>query len=365
MAGGSPLGERVARLLDPVRSRAGVPRRLMALAGTVLVATALTFGCFGGTDRGGTSAESRAAPVKAAGSNAAAPMKVWFAVGRTDSELGRRLVEGLQGEAPRSSGILVRKETWRLHGSDATFTETYLQGPRASLAAHVDSVLARGPVAGEQVLLERREGGLARTHVIDVATRIDLDRPELTVIPDEFDQPQIGMHFRPADAERINQVTAAHLGHRLLVVAGDQHVMAAPTVQSPLRDRGRITFGADTTEAQARELAAAIGAVGAEQIVFPRHVVLPTPEGARLLLGEPVIPSRIPLTAGESRWAGMSICVDQAGLVTKAEVLDGNTLEAVEQLTDAVKTWRYRPYVKDGKPTPFCYSTRVFARTAP
>jgi beta-lactamase regulating signal transducer with metallopeptidase domain len=376
MAGGSPLGERVARLLDPVRSRAGVPRRLIAMAATGLVAVALTFGCFGGSESVGEEAAESVAPAQAASNGS--PKKLWLAVAKTESKLGRdrELIEALDGPSPRLSGIEIHKMTWRTGVSGVLLHETYLAGPRANLEAFVASVvsaryqpervgLASDAAARERVLLENLPDGRARTHVYDLSTRIDLDRPELEVITDELGRPEIAMQFRPADARRINQVTGANLGKRLLVVAGDDRVLAAPTVQSALSDRGRISFGGDTSEAEARELAAAIGATGIERIVFPRQVILSAAEGAGQLVDEPRIHSRIPLTPGESRWIGMTICVDESGAVTDVKILGGTALEDTHQITTAVKSWRFRPYLKDGKPAPFCYPMRVQGHPVP
>ena len=56
MAGGSPLGERVERLLEPVAGRRGVNRRLAALAASGMLALALPLGCLGSGDDAGARA---------------------------------------------------------------------------------------------------------------------------------------------------------------------------------------------------------------------------------------------------------------------------------------------------------------------
>jgi hypothetical protein len=146
----------------------------------------------------------------------------------------------------------------------------------------------------------------------------------------------------------------------MAIVVGEDRLLAAPTVQSAFRDHARITFGGTTSEAEARELAAAIGASGIERIVFPKAVVLSAAEGARQLVGEaPAVPSPIPLTPGEERWAQVTVCVDEQGVVKDVKVLEGTAPEAAQQIAGPIRSWRYRPYLKGGKAVPFCYAMRL------
>ncbi len=49
------------------------------------------------------------------------------------------------------------------------------------------------------------------------------------------------------------------------------------------------------------------------------------------------------------------ICVSAAGLVTSLEILERTIPSIDEQLPQVISRWRFRPYMRDGTPTPFCY----------
>jgi beta-lactamase regulating signal transducer with metallopeptidase domain len=358
MTGGSPLGERVARLLDPVRSRVGVPRRLLTVGGGALAAVALALGCFGATSSPVEPAAEPRAGAERTELSAGQRLDLWFAAALPDSQTGRRLVEAAASDGSARPSIEVGQETWRTNPDGAIQAEAYLEGPRQALRGYVARLLAaQSPVSDEKVMFLGIEEDRARTVVVDMKTRVVLDRPDLSLAHDEFQRPEILMQLRPADAERVARLTGAQVGRKLAVVAGEDRLLSTPVVQSPLSDRGRITFG-NGTEAEARALADALGVRGGP-VKFPEHEILSAKEASQLMIGEPRIPSSIPLLPGESRWAAFSICVDRQGAVSKVTFVQGNAPEDLGQFESAVRTFRYRPYEKDGVAVPFCYVMRV------
>jgi beta-lactamase regulating signal transducer with metallopeptidase domain len=268
MTDGSPLGERIARLLDPARSRAGVSRRALGLGTGGLLAVALGLGCLGASeprDEGPAARVPAAAPVATGVS--AGQSRLWVAMALDESQLGRRLAEADESEGP-DNGILRQKFTWKLESGALAATE-HLEGAAVALRALVARVLAAQPAsARETVLLDVLPGGQARTVVVDLTTRIDLERPDLVLENDDLRRPHIGINLGPADAERMARLTGANIGRRLALVAGEDRLLAAPMVRSTVRERAVITFGA-STEAEARALAESLGVRGGP-VVFPK-----------------------------------------------------------------------------------------------
>ena len=266
MTDGSPLGERIARLLDPGRSRARVSRRALALGTAALMALGLGLGCLGASEpRDQAPAARQQTPARAP---AARKLRLWLAIAHLDSELGRRLEAAARQEGP-VNGIQVSEMTWKVEAGGQVLGEQYLEGPAPAVRALVGRVVAGQPAgATEKVLLDPLSGGRVRTIVVDLRTRIDLEGPDLVLEYDETKRPLIGMRFGPADAARIGRLTGANIARRMALVAGEERLLAAPAIRSAITDRGQITFG-DTTEAEAQALADALGVRGGP-VVFPR-----------------------------------------------------------------------------------------------
>ena len=363
MTGGSALGERVARLLDPRRSRTGVSRRLASFAAVGSMAVALSLGCLGASGWADNPPGRERASAPPSGAAAVPREKLWMAIAQTDGPLSRRLVDAVNRRGAGLDGIDLSVETWQVPATGQTFEQTALEGPLAPLRSLVDEVEAGSPPGTEKTVLDGLPGGRARTVVLDLTRRFDPNRPELSLEYDELRRPLIVMRFNPTDAGKIARLTGDNVGRRLGVLVGADRLLSAPMIQSPISERGRITFGAETAdspdpEAQARALAAALGVTGGP-VEYPDQVVLSAAEAARLMIGEPRIHSAIPLAPGETRWALFRICVDTAGQVDDVERLSGSAPEEGRPFVSAARGWRYRPHQKDGAPVPFCYLLRV------
>ena len=58
------------------------------------------------------------------------------------------------------------------------------------------------------------------------------------------------------------------------------------------------------------------------------------------------------------------LCIDEQGKVSSVKIVKSNP-EIVSQLQSALASWRYKPYLRDGKATPVCFplSLRVVVKS--
>jgi hypothetical protein len=93
--------------------------------------------------------------------------------------------------------------------------------------------------------------------------------------------------------------------------------------------------------------------------------------GHKLLAVNPrVAPYRVTVpevcvSDGETYRSMVRICVDESGTVSTATLLQPSAPFIDEQLPDAVRRWRFHPYLLDGRPTPFCYDLRYMVTGGP
>jgi hypothetical protein len=66
--------------------------------------------------------------------------------------------------------------------------------------------------------------------------------------------------------------------------------------------------------------------------------------------------SSLYLPAGKRYTAVVRICVDQEGTVKSVRLVRPSLPRLDYQLRTVVPRWRYRPYLVDGRATPFCYA---------
>src|SRR4051794_12506159 len=256
MAGPSPLRERVARLLEPGRSRAVVSRRSMAAAAVAVTAMALSLGCFGGSDAAPSTSSAPSADRK----------PLWLATTLPDSTLGRRLTAAVD-DAARAGGLETAIDRWQERAGSPVIEEPYVIGPRERLAAFV---AAHAPATSrERVLLDERPGGRARTVVVDLTTRVALEHPELFWSVDQSHGPLIDARLRGADARRVGALSTAGLHRRMAIVVGDDRLLAAPQVESPFSERFQLFFNGSISAEEVRTLTTALGVAGAENIHAP------------------------------------------------------------------------------------------------
>ena len=63
--------------------------------------------------------------------------------------------------------------------------------------------------------------------------------------------------------------------------------------------------------------------------------------------------------AGNTAWGVFKVCVAAAGTVQSVKPERSAHPSVDGQWMDKIRTWKYRPYTLDGKPTPFCYNLRL------
>jgi outer membrane biosynthesis protein TonB len=62
--------------------------------------------------------------------------------------------------------------------------------------------------------------------------------------------------------------------------------------------------------------------------------------------------------AGNRLWGMLAICADESGAVTSVKTIKSAHPDFDPEIVAKIKTWRYHPYVVNGKPVPFCYNLR-------
>jgi hypothetical protein len=64
------------------------------------------------------------------------------------------------------------------------------------------------------------------------------------------------------------------------------------------------------------------------------------------------------MSSGEKISPLLDICVSAQGSVKSVKIVTGSLPGVDAQIPTVISRWRYRPYLVDGKPEPFCYRTR-------
>jgi hypothetical protein len=84
-----------------------------------------------------------------------------------------------------------------------------------------------------------------------------------------------------------------------------------------------------------------------------------SPEVARALRVYDSFPTITGDPAARHQQVALEVCVSERGLVSRATVGASAMNAFQERVRAAVLTWRYRPLLLDGRPTPFCHLLRV------
>jgi beta-lactamase regulating signal transducer with metallopeptidase domain len=229
MAGQSPLGERLERLLDPRRRRRPVEGRRAACALLGALALAVPLGCLAGGEAPAPQTPARTA---AAG--------MWVAVADHDGPGVRAVATAGATARAQALGLVVANEQWK-PADGVTRSVPYLAGPSAALRQY----LAGGAVkvdAPERLLVEELEGGRARTHVVNTAAMLDIVHAELTVDREDPQWPTVWVNLSSEGGQRMYALTAAHVGDRMAVMVGDR-VLSVPYVRSAFGPRFQLTVG--------------------------------------------------------------------------------------------------------------------------
>jgi protein TonB len=67
--------------------------------------------------------------------------------------------------------------------------------------------------------------------------------------------------------------------------------------------------------------------------------------------------------AGMRLWAMLKVCVNTEGGVSDVKIIKGMDPSVDPLLLAKVQTWRYKPWTRDGRPSPFCYNVRYETET--
>lgn len=63
--------------------------------------------------------------------------------------------------------------------------------------------------------------------------------------------------------------------------------------------------------------------------------------------------------AGTKLWAMSKVCVSKDGSVVDVKIIKGADPLVDPEIVAKVRTWKYRPYMINGNPTPFCFMLRL------
>ncbi|HEY5958471.1 MAG TPA: TonB family protein [Polyangiaceae bacterium] len=62
--------------------------------------------------------------------------------------------------------------------------------------------------------------------------------------------------------------------------------------------------------------------------------------------------------SGVNLTARVRVCVNAQGQVNQVQIVEGTGSDVDAQIPNFVRRWRYRPYIVDQQPSPFCYTFR-------
>jgi SecD/SecF fusion protein len=94
---------------------------------------------------------------------------------------------------------------------------------------------------------------------------------------DQYRNPEVDFTLNSQGARKFAQLTGANIGKPLAITL-DGRVESAPTIQSRIRDRGRITMGGGSSYEEAKDLAVVlrVGALPAPVKIIQNRVIGPT-----------------------------------------------------------------------------------------
>jgi hypothetical protein len=97
--------------------------------------------------------------------------------------------------------------------------------------------------------------------------------------------------------------------------------------------------------------------------LIPSPVYLPPDVAKSLRLYDPFpkIPELL-RRRGAVHATVVDICVCDRGTVSNVRLSSGTTTPLAQTLAEAIRTWRYRPLVRNGMPAPFCHTIHITYR---
>jgi hypothetical protein len=248
MAGPSALGERLERLLDPARSRRTISMAMAALTLMGALGVAVPLGCLGG---GASTTAVSQPPLPASQS------RLWVAVHDPQSAGARKLAaDGAADPDARTLGIRVESITWRAGDPPREIGSSVLVGPGNVLRQYLSSgrVTVTPP---DRILVEDLAEGRAQALVVNEDTFLGLPPARVSMGRDVAGRPSLNLEFAPDIAEQLATLTAASIGHKMVLMSGDR-MLASPVVKSAFGNRVHITLGDKAPPGEAEALAASL-----------------------------------------------------------------------------------------------------------
>jgi beta-lactamase regulating signal transducer with metallopeptidase domain len=176
-----------------------------------------------------------------------------------DHPYSRQLATHLHGDAGAARlGIRVNEDRWKVEPKGPSYTEVFLEGPRAALAGYLAALPASlQPPVGHALVLDAVEtdGGAeprARTVLVDRGRGVSPRRlADATALPGHADGwYELQVKLAPEDAARMLALTTGNVGRRVLIEIDGREVWGTPVIQAPFSDRVRLTARGAIAEGQ-------------------------------------------------------------------------------------------------------------------
>jgi TonB family protein len=178
----------------------------------------------------------------------------------------------------------------------------------------------------------------------------------ITLLPADTEEPQPA----PAPANQITPIEtksrgASHLLSRRVAKVSTSFERSAEI--APIRgpDPDEPDEAVETQPAYAAVVSEAV----AETLGNPTKAPVIAPDTARALRVYDTFPMLLARAALARAEVLVEVCVSDHGQVSDAVIAQGG-MEAIDNtLRTAIRSWRYRPLLVNGAPTPFCHFMRI------
>jgi protein-export membrane protein SecD len=178
--------------------------------------------------------------------------------------------------AARPFSLLLQSQGygWTVQESDVPTVKRYLDLPEVKAAIPPGIQLAWGTRS-------ELAGGVTIELLYILKSRVELSGQYLTDARPQVNQEsggfQVSFELTREGGSRFHRITRANIGKPLVIVL-DNRVESAATIQSAIRDRGRITLGSGATYDEAKDLSIVLraGALPAPVLIAENNVVGPS-----------------------------------------------------------------------------------------
>jgi serine/threonine-protein kinase len=257
------------------------------------------------------------------------------------------------------------------------------RGSRAAAAPEAEAApaLARVRVSFEPASASLAIDGVVRAQRSPVTAELDAGSHTLTVTAPGFEpleksievsggtSYELAMHLseRPPAMGRVDVVSTPS-GARVEI--DGQHVGTTPIVglMLPAGEPASVTLELDgyqpytgkitPSEGQQRSLAPRLEATAPPPAARrPAASIVPAHEMQRVSGAMPHVNAK-ERDLPDSGRIGAKLCVDERGEVSSVSLLSKLRADLGEEIGNALRSWRYRPYHRDGEPAPVCFAVQ-------